>query len=89
VAIHAKALSPTHWQTATTRSLLARCLIEQGRFPEAERLIEDAYDILAREFGASHTRTTAVAQRAVELYDAWKRPERAAEWRTRLARPPA
>jgi hypothetical protein len=88
VAIHAKALSPGHWQTATTQSLLAQCLVSQRRFAEAERLLVEAYATLAREFGATHARTTVVAERVVELYDAWQRPKPAAEWRAKM-RPPA
>jgi hypothetical protein len=57
------------------------CLVDQGRFAEAERLLLNAHARLEREFGAAHTRATTVASRLVELYVAWKRPEQAAEWR--------
>jgi non-specific serine/threonine protein kinase/serine/threonine-protein kinase len=86
IAIHAAALSPAHWQTAVTRSLLAQCLIAERRFAEAERLLLDAYATISREFGVTHARTKAIAERMVELYDAWKRPTEAAEWRTKLPR---
>jgi tetratricopeptide (TPR) repeat protein len=84
IAIHAAALSPTHWQTASTRSLLAQCLIAEQRFAEAERLLLEAYATISREFGVAHARTKTVAERTVELYDAWKRPTEAGEWRTKL-----
>jgi non-specific serine/threonine protein kinase/serine/threonine-protein kinase len=88
VAIHATALSPTHWQTVSTESLLARSLVEQRRFLEAERLLLNAHAVLVKEFGAAHVRTTTVAERIVELYDAWKRTDQASEWRAK-ARPSA
>jgi len=89
IAIHTAALSAGHWQTAVTRSMLAQCLTAQRRFVEAEPLIVDAYAVLENQFGSQHARTQAVVQRGVELYDAWKRPEQAAAWRARLARPPS
>ncbi|MGQ0734215.1 MAG: tetratricopeptide repeat protein [Acidobacteriota bacterium] len=88
VAIHAKSLSPTHWQTVSTESLLGRCLIDQLRFAEAERLLLNAHTWLEREFGATHTRATIVAERIVELYEAWRKQAQAAQWRAKL-RPPA
>ena len=87
IVIHSSALAPNHWQTATTRSLLARCLVDLRRFAEAERLLIDAYAVVEKEFGVAHVRVQAVVEHAVELYDAWKRPEQAALWRQRLSRP--
>jgi eukaryotic-like serine/threonine-protein kinase len=85
VGIHAAALSPTHWQTAATQMLLARTLVAQRRYLDAERQILEAYPSLVKEFGPTNARTRAAAERAVELYDAWKRPDKSAEWRARLA----
>ena len=87
VAVHAAALSEGHWQTAMTRSLLGQCLVAQRRFADAERLLLAAYAAILSEFGAAHTRTTAVVEKIVELYDIWKRPGQATEWRTKLPRP--
>jgi tetratricopeptide (TPR) repeat protein len=84
IVIHSRALSATHWQTASTKSLLARCLVDQRRFAEAERLLLDAHAALTREFGPTHVRTTTVAERVVELYEAWKKSSQANEWRTKL-----
>ena len=87
IVIHSSALAPDHWQTATTRSLLARCLVDLRRFAEAERMLIDAYAVVEKEFGVAHDRVQAVVEHAVALYDAWKRPEQAALWRQRLVRP--
>jgi serine/threonine protein kinase/Tfp pilus assembly protein PilF len=87
IAIHSSALAPNHWQTASTRSMLARCLVDLRRFAEAERLLIDAYAVVEKEFGMTHERVQAVVERVVELYDTWKRPEQAALWRQRLVRP--
>ena len=88
VEIHASALSPTHWQTTATRLLLARTLLPQHRFAESERIILDAYPLLVKEFGDGHVRVRGAVERAIELYDEWKRPADAARWRARLTAPP-
>ena len=89
LAIHVKALPQGHWMIAATQTLIARALVDQRRFAEAERLMLEAYPTVDAQFGARHPRVTAVVERIVALYDAWGKPEKAAEWRAKLPKPAA
>ena len=44
----------------------------------------EAHENLAAAFGANHSRPTSVGRSLVKLYDAWDKPEKAAEWRAKL-----
>ena len=85
-AIHKEALSPTHWQTAATEMLIVRSLVDQRQFADAERLLNDAFPLIEREFGPTHARTISAVERAVELYTAWKKPAQVEVWRSKLKR---
>lgn len=84
LAIHVKALPRGHWMIAATQTLVARCLVPQRRFTEAERLLLEAYPIVEAQFGPRHRRVTAVVERIVALYEAWGKPEKVTEWRAKL-----
>jgi tetratricopeptide (TPR) repeat protein len=77
---------PDSWQIASTNTILARCLADAGRFPEAETLFLAAVPILEKQFGPSHPRVMAAIERGVAIYELWKKPDRAAEWRKRMAK---
>jgi serine/threonine protein kinase/tetratricopeptide (TPR) repeat protein len=87
-AIHKEVLSPTHWQAVATEMLVVRSLIDQRKFPDAERLLSEAFPLIEREFGPTHARTQTAVERAVELYTAWKKPAQVEAWRAKLKRPP-
>jgi tetratricopeptide (TPR) repeat protein len=86
-AMHREALSPTHWQSVATEMMIVRCLIDQRRFPDAERMLYEAFPLIEKEFGPTHARTQTAAERAVELYTAWNRPAQVDAWRARLKKP--
>jgi tetratricopeptide (TPR) repeat protein len=69
---------------AICRSDLGECLAKLGRFAEAERELLEA-----RRFMTSVCRKHQCVQDAMErlavLYDAWNKPDKAAEYRTLLA----
>jgi tetratricopeptide (TPR) repeat protein len=83
LAIHARVLPPSSWQIAATESLVARCLVDERRFAEAERMLLEAYPIVETKFGPGHPRSTTVAGRLVALYEAWGKPDKVAEWRAK------
>ncbi|ARA94176.1 hypothetical protein AWN76_014115 [Rhodothermaceae bacterium RA] len=60
-------LPPGHWQTAETRSALGACLMQQGRYEEAEPLLRQAVQILSERRGARHP----VTQRALARLAQW------------------
>ncbi len=81
---------PGDWTTFNTRSMLGGSLLGQKRYAEAEPLIVAGYEgMKAREAGIQpdgRPRVTEAAERLIKLYDAWGKPDKAAEWRARLAR---
>ena len=82
---------PDEWTTFNTRSLLGGSLLGQKKYAEAEPLIVSGYEgMKAREAkipSPGRPRFTEGAERVVKLYEDWGKKEKAAEWRTRLAKP--
>jgi hypothetical protein len=82
---------PDEWSTFNTRSTLGGTLAGQKRYAEAEPLIVSGYEGLkAREARIplpGKPRLREAAERVVQLYEAWGKPDKAAEWRARLAKP--
>ena len=81
-------LLPDDWWTFHTRSQLGGSLLGQKKFAEAEPFILQGYEGLkAREAkipAPSRKRLAEAAERVVKLYEAWGKPDKAAEWRRRL-----
>ncbi len=71
---------PVPWRVADARSVLGQCLTFQGRFEEAEPLLTASYPTIRDEKGADSRYTHDAADRIVELYQAWGRPEKASEY---------
>ena len=84
-------LQPDEWTTFTTRSLLGGSLLGQKKYAEAEPLIVSGYEgMKAREAKIpppGKPRLTDAAERVVQLYEAWGKKDKAAEWRAKLAKP--
>ena len=74
-----------HPNLLVTRSFMGRCLTLQGRYAEAEALLLSVYPLLQERLGPSHRRTQGTVAALVELYEAWGRPDKAAECRALLA----
>jgi eukaryotic-like serine/threonine-protein kinase len=70
---------------ARAMSVLGESLVGQNRFQEAEGYVVDGYDRLAGRTEATPRDRREAAMRAVTLYTAWRKPDKAAEWRARLA----
>jgi tetratricopeptide (TPR) repeat protein len=82
---------PDEWNTFNTRSLLGGSLLGQKKYADAEPLIVSGYEgMKAREAKIPQPgkpRFTEAAERVVRLYEEWGKKEKAAEWRTKLAKP--
>ena len=65
---------------AKAKSLLGACLTAQIRYPEAEKLLLDAYASQSRP-GAAGAAAGNTYRRIVALYKAWGRPDRAEAFR--------
>jgi hypothetical protein len=61
------------------------CLTEVGRYERAEELLLAAYPVLRQVMGEQNMRTELAVRRLVKLYEAWGKPEKAAEYRALLA----
>ena len=81
LAIQRKTFPEKNWQIATTKLLMGACLVQQGRFREAEALLLEAFSIVKDSFGPTHRRTQAAIQDIIKLYEAWGKPEKAAEYK--------
>ena len=66
---------------AHTSSMLGECLTAQKRFAEAEPLLLEGYRDLRAKLGDQNRRTVDARQRLAKLYDDWKKPEQAADFR--------
>jgi serine/threonine protein kinase len=80
---------PDDWQTSNARSLLGASLLGQKKYAEAEPLLVAGYDGLkarANQIPASARNSLREAlQRLVQLDESTDRPDRASEWKQKLA----
>ena len=53
------------------------------RYAEAEPLLTSSYAVIAKQAGTGHPRTQAALNRVIQLYEAWDKPTKAAEWRAK------
>jgi serine/threonine protein kinase len=83
--VTADAETQLDWGAATAESRLGGCLTAQGRFPEAEKLLRPAYKTLQGAPGAPPPRRIEALERIVHVYETWGKPDKAAEWRQKLA----
>ena len=60
------------------------CLTALGRHDEAEGNLLKSHEILTSAGGADYALTVKVIPNLVELYEAWNKPAKAAEWRAKL-----
>jgi serine/threonine protein kinase len=78
--------------TLNAQSLLGAILLAQARHAEAEPLLVRAYEGLQRRQAEQTARSynqplRETCERLVRLYDAWGKPDQAAEWRKKLDEP--
>ena len=83
------ALGADHWKTANARSHLGECLTKMKRYADAEQELLQAHPILNTDaaVGPHHRRTRLAVERLVLLYEAWGKPDKAAEYGAMLAEP--
>jgi serine/threonine protein kinase/tetratricopeptide (TPR) repeat protein len=80
---------PGHRDVYVAKFVIGTCLLDQQKFEEAEGYLLEAYErlIARRAERAADTRPPprgASGEKLVELYEAWGKPEQAAEWRAKL-----
>ncbi len=76
---------PGHWFRWAVRGSHGECLIHQERYEEAEEELLECHARLSESLGPQHYRVRDSATKLATLYEAWGRPDQAAEY----AEPPA
>jgi serine/threonine-protein kinase len=82
--IRRRTLAAGDWQTAETESLLGACLTALQRYEEAEPLLVVSYTTLKARRGDQDRRTRRTLQYLIDLYQAWGKLEKTAQYRTLL-----
>ncbi|MGO9468406.1 MAG: tetratricopeptide repeat protein [Isosphaeraceae bacterium] len=84
-----EAQRPDDWSRFSAQGLIGASLLGQKKYNEAEPLLLSSYDGVkaraARIPAPSKYRLTEAGDRVIQLYEAWAKPEKAAEWRQKLA----
>ena len=84
---------PDDWLRFYAMSQLGAALVARKKYAAAEPMLVGGYEGLkAREAKMSvsaRRHVAAAAARIAPLYEAWGKPDKAAEWRTRLGPPAA
>jgi serine/threonine-protein kinase len=86
LGIHRKTSPANDSRRHDTEGALGACLTALHRYDEAEPLLSESYEGLKAGRGAGDKHTQEALKRLVVLYDSWKRPARAAEYRALLAK---
>jgi serine/threonine protein kinase len=79
---------PNAWYTHYTRAMLGATLVGKRKFEEAEPLLVSGYEGMRERESSIRERTKVLAelmQNLVQLFESTSRPEKAAEWRDKLA----
>jgi tetratricopeptide (TPR) repeat protein len=83
--------SADQWEKYNCQSLLGASLEGQRRYGDAEPLLLSGFQGLSNREAAIPAPNRVVLEHAreriVQLYEAWGKPEQAADWRNRLRRP--
>jgi serine/threonine protein kinase/tetratricopeptide (TPR) repeat protein len=81
-------IDPEGWATFDAQSLLGGALLGQTKYADAEPLLMQGYEGLrarqARISTSARFHLIQALERLVLLYDAWSKPDKAANWRKKL-----
>ncbi len=77
-------LGAEHWFHGVFLGKQGRALAALERFDDGESALLAAHGILQTAVGDEHEQTKRVVGYLAVLYDAWGKPEKAAEWRAKL-----
>ena len=78
-----RSLPEGHWYRGLFLCGHGRCLVTLRRYDEAESVLQEGYQILEVALGADHARSIKAIRSLADLYDAWGKPQHAAEWRSK------
>ena len=72
------------WFTAMSSMHYGECLIDLARYEGAESVLLTTYTGFKDLNGEQDENTQSALAALADLYDTWGKPEKAAEWRTKL-----
>ncbi|HEY7426958.1 MAG TPA: tetratricopeptide repeat protein [Gemmataceae bacterium] len=79
---------PDDWTTFDTKSMLGEALVQQKKYAGAETLLLSGYEGLKKRQtkipSQDKAHFTKALQRLVQLYEAWDKKDKAAQWRKEL-----
>ncbi len=81
VGIQTKKLPAGSWRIAVSQSVLGDSLAGQKQFEAAEKLLTESYRAIEKSLKPDDKRRKESLARVIKMYEAWERPERAAEYR--------
>ena len=81
-----KTAGEDRWFTLMSPVYYGRCLLELDRYEDAETVLQTTYAGVKELNGEEHESTQSALAALVDLYEAWGKPEQAAEWRAKLPR---
>ncbi|HJQ27062.1 MAG TPA: serine/threonine-protein kinase [Blastocatellia bacterium] len=85
LALRSRELPETGRAIAEIKGDLGECLMEQKRYGEAETLFVESYESLKASQVAQSPALKEALTRLVTLYEKWRKPELAAQYRTALS----
>ena len=71
------------WVLGNLLGAHGKALTKLGKHAEAEAALLEAYNILHDAAGESHKRTLEAARALADLYEAWGKADKAAQWRAK------
>ncbi|OWY71593.1 hypothetical protein B7486_07865 [cyanobacterium TDX16] len=74
-----------HTVTSMLLISMSRLYVAQDRFADAESLLLESIHSRAKTLGADHPWTADAIHELIELYEKTAQPDKAAEWKTRIA----
>jgi tetratricopeptide (TPR) repeat protein len=84
LALRQRYLGDDSWLVGSSKGLLGEHFTLIGDFRRAEGVLLEAEKILDESLGSDHARSVQNQRRLLALYEAWPRPERAAQVRALL-----
>jgi serine/threonine protein kinase len=83
VEISKRVFQERNWYVAKLQGEWGECLIQLGRYAQAELPLLASYEGLKASYGQEHALTIEAINRLIRLYDVWGKPGQATEWRSR------
>ncbi len=81
LAIREHESPPVPSRIAETQSALGECLVGLGRYEQAEPLLVESLPIIRERWGEQQQHTLRALDRTISLYEAWDKPQKAAQYR--------